>query len=94
MSGVSPIGAPTAEPGRKQRGALAGKLQSPKTILGLLIVALAVWFVLANNSHTRIHLWVAWVSAKLWIVLAVTFLAGMLSGYLLRRRGDREKRRG
>jgi hypothetical protein len=93
MSGVPPIGAPAAEAGTRQRGALAEKLLSPKTIVGLVIVALAVWFVLANNSQTRIHLWVAWVTAKLWIVLAVTFLAGMLAGYLIRRRGAREKRR-
>jgi len=90
MSGVPPIGAPAGDAGPKQRGAFAERLLSPKTIIGLLIVALAVWFVLANNSHTRIHLWVVWVTARLWVVLAVTFLAGMLAGYLIRRRG-REK---
>jgi hypothetical protein len=90
MSGVPPVGAPIADSDERQRGRFAEKLLSPKTIIGLLIVALAVWFVLANNSQTRIHLWVAWVTAKLWIVLAVTFLAGVLSGYLIRRRA-REK---
>jgi hypothetical protein len=93
MSGVPPIGSAPDEVDSRRRGRIAEKLLSPKTITGLLIVALAVWFSLANNSQTRIHLWVAWVTAKLWIVLAVTFLAGMLSGYLIRRRGSREKRR-
>ena len=86
MSGVPPVGAPMADSDPKQRGGIAEKLLSPKTIAGLLIVALAVWFVLANNSQTRIHLWVVWVTARLWIVLAVTFVAGMLAGYLIRRR--------
>jgi hypothetical protein len=95
MSGVPPIGAPDSEADERRSGGLRDKLLSPKTVIGLVIVALAVWFVLANNSQTRIHLWVAWVTAKLWIVLAVTFAAGVLSGLLIRRRGgrDRDRRR-
>jgi uncharacterized integral membrane protein len=93
MSDLPPIGAPAAESGPRRRGAVAGKLLSPKTIIGLLIVALAVWFVLANNSQIRVHLWVAWVTARLWIVLAATFLAGMLAGFLIKRRGrDKDQR--
>jgi hypothetical protein len=89
MSGVPPVGAPSADSDPRRRGTFAQRLRSPKTIIGLLLVALAVWFVLTNNSHTRIHLWVAWVTARLWIVLALTFAAGMLAGWLIgRRKGD------
>jgi uncharacterized integral membrane protein len=75
----------SAEP-RTRTGALAGKLRNPKAIIGLVITALAVWFIIANNSEVRMHFWVVWVSAKLWTVLAGTFVAGLVTGFLLRRR--------
>jgi hypothetical protein len=87
-----PIGAPDREP---ERPSLAERLVGPKLIGGGLIVAVAVWFVLVNNSPTRIHFWVVWVTAKLWMVLGGTFLAGLLAGYLLRvrtSRGGRKKK--
>jgi uncharacterized integral membrane protein len=84
MNDTPPIGA--RQPGGKPRGAFTEKLLSPKIILGVLITALAVWFVLANNTQTRVHFWVVWVTAKLWMVLAGTFVAGLLAGYLLKRR--------
>ena len=91
MSGVPPIGAPIDEPETGRRGSLGDRLRSPKTIIGLLIVGLAVWFILANTSSTRIHFWLAWVTAQLGMVLAGTFVAGMLAGYLMGRRA-RERR--
>ncbi|MBS2961733.1 LapA family protein [Actinocrinis puniceicyclus] len=92
MSGIPPIGARADESGTGRRG-LGARLRSPKTIAGLVIIALAAWFVLVNTSRTRIHFWVVWVSAQLWLVLAGTFLAGMLAGYLVRRRSrDRKPR--
>ena len=62
------------------------KLLNPKSVIGLLIVVLAVWFIIANNTEVRVHLWVAWVSARLWLVLLGTFLAGLATGWLLKRR--------
>jgi hypothetical protein len=84
-----PIGAPDREP---ERPSLAERLVGPKLIGGGLIIAVAAWFVLVNNSETRLHLWVVWVTAKLWMVLGGTFLAGMLAGYMLRRRTGRRGR--
>jgi uncharacterized integral membrane protein len=92
MSGVPPIGAAAGEPKAGQRGRVGAWLRSPKNIGGLIIVVLAVWFIFANTSSTRIRLWVVWVTAQLWLVLAVTFVAGMLAGYLLARRARRARR--
>lgn len=60
----------------------SGLLLTPKRILALLIVAAAAWFIIGNNSKISIHLWLTWVSARLWLVLLVTFLAGALVGFL------------
>jgi uncharacterized integral membrane protein len=93
MSNVPPAGTPLEESGTRRRRSMAGRLATPKVIIGALIVALAVWFILVNNSRTRIHFWVVWVTAQLWIVLAGTFVAGMLLGFLMRRR-QRDRKRG
>jgi uncharacterized integral membrane protein len=93
MSGVPPTGAPGAEPEQKPRSALAERLLRPKVITGVVILVLAVWFILANTTHVRIHLWVTWVTAQLWIVLAVDLVAGMLLGFLLGRRNKDRKER-
>jgi uncharacterized integral membrane protein len=88
-----PIGAPTDEPEARGRRSLTDRLITPKSVGGLVIVGLAVWFILANNAHTRIHFWVVWVTAQLWMVLAGTFVVGMLLGFLIRRRGRDRKQR-
>ena len=59
---------------------------SPKTILALLILAAAVWFILANRGTVRIRLWIPVVLAPMWLVLLITFCAGMLTGMLVWRR--------
>ncbi|HEV2634273.1 MAG TPA: hypothetical protein VGX23_03940 [Actinocrinis sp.] len=66
--------------------ALAQRLLHPKAVAGLVIAVLAIWFSLANGAETRVHLWVFWVSARLWLVLLATFAAGFAAGRLLRRR--------
>lgn len=92
MSGnIPPVGSPEQEPQRTRGDVLREKLVTPKVIIGGLITALALWFIFANNSKVRIHLWVVWVDARLWIVLLLTFVAGALVGYLFARR--RAKRR-
>ncbi len=65
---------------------MSEKLLNPKSVIGLLIVVLAVWFIIANNTEVRVHLWVAWVSARLWLVLLGVFVAGLATGWLLKRR--------
>ena len=94
MSNLPPIGGPPDEAATKRRRSLAERMAGPKPVIGALIVGVAVWFILANTSRTRIHFWVVWVSAPLWGVLVGTFVVGMLFGFLLRRRTrDRKQRR-
>jgi uncharacterized protein (DUF983 family) len=71
------------------RSTMTDRLAGPRMFLGILITAAAVWFMIANNSVIRIHLWVTWVSARLWLVLLVTFLAGALVGFLFAKRRRR-----
>jgi uncharacterized integral membrane protein len=92
MTNVPPIGAPD-EPEVRQGRSLTERLVTPKSIGGLLVIGLATWFILANNAHTRIHFWVAWVTAQLWMVLAGTFVVGGLFGFLVGRRGRDRKQR-
>jgi hypothetical protein len=74
---------------RSAKDVLGDRLASPKAALGALITIIAIWFIIANNTHVRIHLWVTWVSARLWVVLLLTFVAGALVGYLFARRRRR-----
>lgn len=78
---------------RDARGPLARWLANPRTVLGLLITAAALWFVIANNTTVRIRLWVVWVSAQLWLVLLLTFIAGSLVGLLFARQRRRRRER-
>lgn len=59
---------------------------SPRLIAGIVIAALAIWFVLINTSNARIHFWLFWAEAPMWFVLAVTFAAGAATTLLLARR--------
>jgi hypothetical protein len=77
----------TRETDRSDRGS---RFATPRAFFALLITAAAVWFIIANNSLIRIHLWLTWVSARLWLVLLLTFVAGALTGWLL---GWRRRRR-
>jgi uncharacterized protein (DUF983 family) len=49
-------------------------------------VIAAIWFIVVNRARIDIYLWVPKVTAPLWLVLAITFAAGLLTGLLLRRR--------
>ena len=61
-------------------------MRQPKTVTGAVVLALAVWFILVNNEETRIRFWVVWVSTRLWVAFVITFAAGFVVGYLLKRR--------
>lgn len=88
---IPPVGAP--EPERKQKSHIAERLAGPKAFIGAIVTIAAVWFIIANNSKVRIHLWFTWVSARLWLVLLLTFLAGALVGFLMARRQKKAKRK-
>jgi len=94
MSDVPPVGAPTPNgPGRggRERGKMATWMRQPKTVIGAIAVALALWFILANNEETRIRFWVVWVTTKLWVACIVTFALGFIAGYLFKRRAVGKK---
>ena len=93
MSANVPPGGSPQPPRRSTQDRISDQLAKPKVVIGGLIAIAALWFIIANNSRVRIHLWVAWVSARLWVVLLLTFLAGAALGYLGRRRGKAGDRR-
>ncbi|HEY1489118.1 MAG TPA: LapA family protein [Micromonosporaceae bacterium] len=59
---------------------------SPKFILVLVILAIVLWFALANTRDFEVKLWVKSVSAPVWLVLLCTFAVGLITGFLMRRR--------
>ncbi|WP_158299896.1 lipopolysaccharide assembly protein LapA domain-containing protein [Glycomyces paridis] len=63
-----------------------------RLIVAGVIIALAVWFVLANTETVGVKLWLVKVETPMWIMITVVFLAGWAVGALLRRRSA--KRRG
>jgi uncharacterized integral membrane protein len=90
---IPPVEPPTRQSSRRASGkdALTDRLARPKVFIGGLITIAALWFIIANNSRVRIHLWVTWVSARLWVVLLLTFVAGALVGFLFARRRGRRR---
>lgn len=72
----------------------AGLSVSPRVLVGALLVALSVWFVLINTRSVRIHFWVFWAQAPMWLVLVVALLVGAAASWLFqrRRRQDRPRR--
>lgn len=84
MSDLPPTGHPEA--GAKHHSGLSDKMPSRKALLGLIITVLVAWFIAANRAHVRVHLWIVWFNARLWIVLLCTFLAGVATGWLLVKR--------
>lgn len=84
---------PSPDPQQSEsRTGPAALLAKPKVIVGALITIAAVWFIIANNERVRIRLWIPWISARLWVVLLLTFLAGALVGFLFARRRQRRDR--
>jgi uncharacterized integral membrane protein len=64
---------------------------TPKRAAAVLISAAALWFILVNRATIGVTLWVSDVTAPLWLILLITFAAGLLTGLLLRR-GRKEKK--
>jgi uncharacterized integral membrane protein len=73
-------------PGRR------GLTISPKVIGIAVILVAAVWFILVNRGRASIYLWVPKVSAPMWLVLGIAYLAGVVTGLLvIVRRGKKQK---
>jgi uncharacterized integral membrane protein len=69
----------------------ADKAQRSRMIGGIVIAVVAIWFILANTHKASITFWVVTVTSPMWLTLAGTFLAGMLTSLLLTR--NRAKKR-
>ena len=69
----------------------ADKAQRSRMIGGIVIAVVAIWFILANTHKASITFWVVTVTSPMWLTLAGTFLAGMLTSLLLT--STRAKRR-
>lgn len=91
---IPPAGSPPRnQPPRRSTGdKIAEALAKPKVALGGLITIAAVWFIIANNTRVRIRLWVVWVSAQMWVVLLLTFVAGAILGLLFARHRRKTRR--
>ena len=64
---------------RGSRGDIGGI--SYRTIAAAIVVALSLWFVLANTESATIRFWIPTVEAPMWTVLVGAFLAGGLTGW-------------
>jgi len=62
-----------------------------RLIVAGVIIALAVWFVLANTEEVGVKLWLVKVETPMWIMITVVFIAGWAVGALLRRRSARKR---
>ena len=80
--------APTPPP-QPQRSA-ADKADRSRLIGAIVISIVAIWFILANTHKVSITFWVVTVTSPMWLTLAGTFLAGMLTSLLLTRTRKRK----
>lgn len=85
--------APQPPPAPRPPRTAADKAQRSRMIGGIVIAVVAIWFIMANTHKASITFWVATVTSPMWLTLAGTFLAGMLTSLLLTRThtGKRQK---
>ena len=60
--------------------------RSPRVWLGLAIVVLAIAFIAQNRDPVTINLFILKITSPQWLTLAIIFLAGCATGFLLRSR--------
>jgi uncharacterized integral membrane protein len=77
--------APQPPPAPQPPRTAADKAQRSRMIGGIVIAVVAIWFIMANTRTASITFWVATVTSPMWLTLAGTFLAGMLTSLLLTR---------
>ena len=51
-----------------------------RLIIAGVIIALAVWFILANTEEVGVKLWLVKVETPMWIMITVVFIAGWAVG--------------
>lgn len=65
----------------------------PAQWFAILLIVLAIVFVAQNRGSTSIHLFWMTVSAPQWFVLVLLALVCLIAGYLLGRRGSKNRKR-
>lgn len=85
--------APQPPPAPQPPRTAADKAQRSRMIGGIVIAIVAIWFILANTHKASITFWVASVTSPMWLTLAGTFLAGMLTSLLLTRTQTRKRQK-
>jgi uncharacterized integral membrane protein len=74
------------DPGAKDFPADQSKRLSNRTIVGIVIVALVLVFILINRENTKIAFVFFHAEAPLWVALALAAAGGFIAGYLVARR--------
>lgn len=83
---------PQSPPPPQSQRTAADKAQRSRMIGGIVIAVVAIWFIVANTRTASITFWVATVTSPMWLTLAGTFLAGMLTSLLLTRAHTRTRK--
>jgi uncharacterized integral membrane protein len=73
----------------KAAGRSFREVMTPRRITGLVLAVLALVFIFENTRRVKIRVLVPQVTMRLWLALLITFVVGLLCGYLLRRGGGR-----
>lgn len=60
-------------------------------IMALILGALALIFIFENTGKVRIRLIIPEVTMRLWVALLITFVIGLLCGFVLRRSSRRRR---
>ena len=84
---------PQPPPARHPQRTAADKAQRSRMIGGIVIAVVAIWFILANTHKAGITFWVVTVNSPMWLTLAGTFLAGMLTSLLLTRARTKKRKK-
>jgi uncharacterized integral membrane protein len=84
---------PKPPPAQQAPHAAADKVRRSRMIGGIVIAVVAIWFIVANTHKTSITFWVVTVTSPMWLTLAGTFLAGMLTSLLLTRTRARKRQK-
>jgi uncharacterized integral membrane protein len=70
---------------RDGQGGKAGRDISPRLIITIILVALAVIFILLNSKHTKVNFGVFHAETPIFLVIVISLAIGFVVGYLIAR---------
>ena len=62
-----------------------------RLVLGVVVLAAALVLIFQNADEYTVHLFWATVTMPLWVLLAITFVLGLVVGWMLKTRRARRK---